>query len=253
MPRAGAARALAAIAQLRLAPDLAPNSSRSTRWQIACAAVMCICGSAQSLRRARRARSHSACIAVGASREKPMVVSPNSRAAFRAATIFGERPGSRNTDEHIAVAAERANLPLEHLVEAVVVADRGQRRGVGCERDGGEGARSSMKRPTNSAAMCWASAALPPLPASRTLPPLFSAAAMRSGDGGSGGDEFFRRPMRARPLLRAAEMSEDGFLTRIGHGTSGSKFSPVRYPAQRAMHGGQHLGGRDVAHAAVVE
>jgi hypothetical protein len=31
------------------------------------------------------------------------------------------------------------------------------------------GVRSSMKRPTNSAAMCWASAALPPLPMIKSL------------------------------------------------------------------------------------
>ena len=52
--------------------------------------------------------------------------------------MFGERPEVEIADEHVALAAERANLPLEHLLEAVVVADRGQRRGVGGERDGGE-------------------------------------------------------------------------------------------------------------------
>ena len=31
--------------------------------------------------------------------------------------------------------------------------------------------RSRSKRPTNSAAKCWASAAEPPLPQARTLPP----------------------------------------------------------------------------------
>jgi hypothetical protein len=35
----------------------------------------------------------------------------------------------------------------------------------------GNGRRSTKKRERNSAAKCWASAALPPLPAIRSLPP----------------------------------------------------------------------------------
>jgi hypothetical protein len=38
-------------------------------------------------------------------------------------------------------------------------------------------------RPTNSAAMCWESAALPPLPDNSTLPPLLKAEAIAPGDG----------------------------------------------------------------------
>src|SRR5215207_702796 len=44
----------------------------------------------------------------------------------------------------------------------------------------GSARRSSMKRPTSSAAMCVASAALPPLPKRSTLPPSRRQAATRS-------------------------------------------------------------------------
>src|SRR5712672_2904537 len=39
----------------------------------------------------------------------------------------------------------------------------------------GRAGRSNAKRPTNSAAICWASAALPPLPKIKSLFPRFSA------------------------------------------------------------------------------
>lgn len=45
----------------------------------------------------------------------------------------------------------------------------------------GSGGRSIRNRLTNSAAQCWASAALPPLPASKILPPRATATAMRPG------------------------------------------------------------------------
>src|SRR3972149_2326147 len=45
---------------------------------------------------------------------------------------------------------------------------------------GGGAGRSSKKRFTSSAAMCWASAALPPLPKSKTFPPPRKAEAKAS-------------------------------------------------------------------------
>src|SRR5665213_3781823 len=50
----------------------------------------------------------------------------------------------RNREEHIALDAERFNLPLEDIVVAVIVADGGENAGVGGKRDGAQG------RPGNS-------------------------------------------------------------------------------------------------------
>jgi len=44
----------------------------------------------------------------------------------------------------------------------------------------GRGGRSMRKRFTNSPAMCWASAALPPFPKSRTLLPFLRASVIES-------------------------------------------------------------------------
>src|SRR5580692_8418745 len=44
----------------------------------------------------------------------------------------------RDGDEQVATAAEAAQLALEYLVVAVIVADRSEYRGVGGERDCGE-------------------------------------------------------------------------------------------------------------------
>ena len=142
------------------------------------------------LGRRREQRSHSASSAVCPSQVKPTVTRPSSRAALQRRNNVRRTARRRDRHEHVALAAERADLAREHLLEAVVVADRGQRRGVGGERDRGSGARSLTKRPTNSAAMCWASAALPPLPASRILPPLLSERGDPLGDGDDRGHEF---------------------------------------------------------------
>jgi hypothetical protein len=48
------------------------------------------------------------------------------------------RAARRDRDQHVARAAERLDLAREHLLVAVVVRDRGQRRRVGGERDPGE-------------------------------------------------------------------------------------------------------------------
>src|SRR5437868_13639482 len=43
-------------------------------------------------------------------------------------------PGSGNHDQHVAGTAEPENLPLEHPVVAIIVANCGQNRAVGRQR-----------------------------------------------------------------------------------------------------------------------
>ena len=45
--------------------------------------------------------------------------------------------GGRQRQQHVAAPAEALDLAREHLLEAVIVGDRGQRRGVGGQRDRG--------------------------------------------------------------------------------------------------------------------
>ena len=99
-----------------------------------------------------------------------------------------------------------------------VVADRGQRRSVGGEREGGQRGAVATRRPTNSAAMCWASAALPPLPASITLPPLLSEAAIRSAMATTAAINFSSAEARSTTCCERQQVSDDGFVARIGHG-----------------------------------
>ena len=47
----------------------------------------------------------------------------------------GRVAGRRDREQHVALGAERAHLLREHLLERVVVGDRGQDRRVGGERD----------------------------------------------------------------------------------------------------------------------
>ena len=65
--------------------------------------------------------------------------------------------------------AQGLDLAGEDGLEAEVVARSGQCRAIGAQGDGGE--RSPPIFTTNSVAMCCASAALPPLPKNRSLPP----------------------------------------------------------------------------------
>ena len=46
--------------------------------------------------------------------------------------------GGGDAEQHVAGAAERMHLPLEHMDKAVIVADGGQRRTVGGQGDGGQ-------------------------------------------------------------------------------------------------------------------
>ena len=66
---------------------------------------------------------------------KPIVVSPPSRAAFNAAITFGERPEVEIAMKTSPGLSQSAHLPFEGALEAVVVADRGQNRTVGGQRD----------------------------------------------------------------------------------------------------------------------
>ena len=132
--------------------------------------------------------------------------------------MFGERPEVEIADEHVALAAERANLPLEHLLEAVVVADRGQRRGVGGERD-----RGQRRAVVDEASDEFRGDVLGVGGAAAVAGEQHLAAALQRGrdalgDGDGRGDEFAVGRGALDRLLRAAEMGEDGFLTRIGHG-----------------------------------
>ena len=146
-----------------------------------------------------------------------MVVRPSSRAACSAATIFGERPEVEIADEHVALAAERANLPLEHLVEAVVVADRGQRRGVGGERDGGERRAVVDEASDEFRGDVLGVGGAAAVAGEQDLAAALQRGSDALGDGDGGGDEFFVGRCTLDRLLRAAEMSEDGFVARIGH------------------------------------
>jgi hypothetical protein len=55
------------------------------------------------------------------------------------------------------------------------------------------GRRSAWKRPTSSAAMCWASAAEPPLPHSISVPPRFSRATTNAATSAISSDISARR------------------------------------------------------------
>ena len=70
----------------------------------------------------------------------------------------------------------------------------------------------NLKRPTNSAAMCWASAALPPLPASRNLLPARSACVDDVRDGARSSARKAASPRRAfERSKRSLEMRCDEY------------------------------------------
>ena len=66
----------------------------------------------------------------------PTVTTPISRAAFSAAITFGDLPEVVMPMNTSPLPAEPAHLTLEHVLVAVIVADRGQHRRVGRQRDG---------------------------------------------------------------------------------------------------------------------
>src|SRR6516165_3264184 len=61
----------------------------------------------------------------------PIVVSPTSRAAFKAAITFGERP-----EVEIAMLSQSAHLSFIGTLEPIIVSYGGQNRTVRRERDG---------------------------------------------------------------------------------------------------------------------
>jgi hypothetical protein len=75
--------------------------------------------------------------------------------------------------------SEAEHLADEDVGERVVVADAGERRVSVVSAIAASGRRSWMNRPVSSAAMCWLSAAEPPLPHNISLPPLDIDCTMR--------------------------------------------------------------------------
>ena len=67
-------------------------------------------------------------------------------------------PARREQHDDVAGPGVRANLPGEHLREAVVVADRAEARRVGVSAIADSARRSRSNRPTSSAVRCCASA-----------------------------------------------------------------------------------------------
>ncbi len=63
------------------------------------------------------------------------VQAPAACAASTAAAMFGRTAAGGDRDQRVARARQRLHLLREHLIEMVVVADRGERRGVGGERN----------------------------------------------------------------------------------------------------------------------
>ncbi len=149
---------------------------------------------------------------------KPTVTSPSSRAACSAAITFGERPEVEIADEHVALVSQRAKLAREHLLEAVVVADRGQRRGVGGERDGGERRAVVDEAADQLGGDVLGVGGAAAVAGEQDLAAILQAGGDAAGDGDDGGDECAVRGGALERLLRAAQIGEDGFLTWVGHG-----------------------------------
>ena len=59
-----------------------------------------------------------------------------SRAASKRAQHVARASGGRDGKKHVARLPEPAHLALEHMLEAIIVADGGEHRGVGGERHG---------------------------------------------------------------------------------------------------------------------
>ena len=76
---------------------------------------------------------------------KPTVVTPSSRAARSAPSMFGERP-EVEMPKNTSPVRPTAHLAREQVLVAVVVADRGEHRGVGGQRDRGQRWRSKCSR-----------------------------------------------------------------------------------------------------------
>ena len=104
--------------------------------------------------------------------QEPMVVMPIDCAFCKACSTLGELSAGRKAYQNITFRSQGCCLPFEDAVEAIIIADCGQDGSVGCHGDGGQAFPFGHETPTSSAAICWASAALPPLPQSKTFVPL---------------------------------------------------------------------------------
>src|SRR5206468_2894824 len=83
----------------------------------------------------------------------------------------GRASAGTEGQNEITFGSERFDLPREDMLYSVVIAYRGQYRGIRAMQMAGQAFRSRSNRPTNSAAICWASAALPPFPRRMSFPP----------------------------------------------------------------------------------
>ena len=149
----------------------ASSTSSPARGRSRCAHSWMRCVSSEGTTSASSTRLRE--LAAAACRSRPIVRSPRARASSTAAQHVRRVAGGRDRDRDVARAAVRFDQAREDALEAVVVADRREIGGVRGERDRRQRAalRATAGR-THSAAMCWASAAEPPLPKSSALPPL---------------------------------------------------------------------------------
>ena len=136
---------------------------------------------------------------------------------------------------------EGVHLPGEDVLEPVVVGDGGERGGVGRERDraraaGGRGGSG----PTSSAARCSASAALPPLPNVKRVPPARSAAVMRTAHDAStstcAGGRGATCGARSASAARMAPVAVGGGVHRLRPGAAVIGRPPGRGRSRRRAH-----------------
>ena len=158
---------------------------------------------------------------------------PFSRATSTARTRFGDAPLVESTTSTSAGVADALDLASEDLFVAVVV---GHAQSASTCRRGGrlpEGrwrSRAGWSRPMNSLVRCCASAAEPPFPAARSLPP----AQDRSCDRCRTGPKSVLELHRCGRALRAARCawSSNALMTApLGRRRLGS--GPLPRPPRR--------------------
>ena len=112
-----------------------------------------------------------------------------------ASITFSGLPGCTNPNDYITRHGERLELPGEHFTVSVVIPDSGERGRVSRSDAAGKGRRSRRYRPTNSAARCCASAALPPLPKKMALwPDLYAETKAAAAASSAGRQSSTKRP-----------------------------------------------------------
>ena len=154
------------------APGLLTRTSRSTNSQITCSSINCtswtraVAAAARS-RGCPRAPPSRRRRGPSARRRQPGARGPPSSAAMHV-----RRPAARRDASATSPAPpERLDLPREHLLEPESLPTAVRMLESVVSAMAGSPRRSRLNRPTSSAAKCCASAALPPLPNTSTLPP----------------------------------------------------------------------------------